>query len=603
MTATSFWGELRRRHVVRAAIGHAVFFWLLVQVAEVVLPYFGIIDDPIRWTVIAGIALFPVTITIAWFFEHPWHHHTGRRILVDVVVIGMIAIAAGAWVVRHLPQGMLQRTSIVVLPFSIQAGDSLGQTVSRALAYEIISLLMKSRSIDVIRYESATSPVLAGMSHSEILSRLNVKHILVGTVRMNDTQMQIRTALEDTQGNVLWRGDLDEDLDNLFQAQEELAAGVAESLGSGDNIISIETVAAQRCAMPTDASALERYYTARHYLELRGHDLEHKPQESIELYEELIKEYPDFAEAMSGLAWAYWVQPTYDRQATYEENMPKAIALAKRAVAICDRLGESMILLPNKYDHENTWIGGEQQFLAFIEMQPDKNEMYNKYTRMLREAGRLTEARRVARKVYELNPLSVRSIKIYAGVLQYTGNPADLEEAIALFDLQTELGSQTPNFAAFQKEQIACLDDLECLLSEEMLFDPLLDYVDELRIAYREPENEEQATESLAAARHVLTETRFINWFNASACWFDHLTPLFFDAWDAVEHENEWYAANVWLPSCGNVWATDVFKTWAGEQGLVEYWRRFGWPDYCKPSGDSFVCEELEIYQPDGNKD
>ena len=592
MTKLSFWGELRRRHVVRAAIGHAVIFWLLVQVAEVVLPYLGIIDDPIRWTVIVGIALFPVTIIIAWFFDHPWHHDTGRRVFADVVVISMIAIAAGSWVLRNLPEGMQGRTSIVVMPFSTQAENSLGQTVSRALAYEIISLLMKSRSIDVIRYESAASPVLAGMSHSEITSRLKVEHILAGTVRMNDKQMQIRATLQDTLGNVLWHGDLDEDLDNLFKAQEELAAGVAETLGSGDNVISVETVAAQRCKMPTDASALERYYTARHSLEMRGQDLEYKPRESIELYEGLIEEYPDFAEAMAGLAWAYWVQPTYDREASYEENHPKALALAKKAFAICGRLGEAMLLLPNKYDHENDWIGAEQQFLAIIEMQPDKNEMFNKYSRHLGEAGRLRESRRVARETYELNPLSVRSIKAYAGVLQYSG---DVDEAIAMYDLQTELGSRTPNFAIWQKERLACGKDLDCLLSEDQLFGPLLDHIDDLWIAGREPQNEEQAAESLAAARRVLVATRFINWANATACDFDHLTPLFFDAWDAVENPSEWYAANVWLPNCGNVWASDEFKVWAEEQGLVEYWRKYDWPDYCKAEGDSFVCAEPAV--------
>jgi TolB-like protein len=594
MTDSSLWNELRRRHVIRAAIAHGVVFWLLVQVAEVVLPTIGIIDDPVRWTVIAGIALFPVTITIAWFVEHPWHQYTSRRIVVDVMIIGVIAIAAGTWVWRHIPEGTFQRTSIVVLPFSIQAEDSVGQTVSRALAYEIISLLMKSRSIDVIGYESATSPVLAGLSNAEISSRLNVKHILAGTVRLNGDQMQIRARLEDALGKVLWRGDLDEDLDQLFKAEEELAAGVAKILGSGDDVISIETIAAQRCEMPTDPDALERYYSARHFLELRGGNLD-KHLESIALFEGLIEEYPEFAEAMSGLAWAYWTQPAYDRETSFEENMPKALVLAEKAYTICDRLGEAMVMLPNEFDHENNWISGSQQMLAAIAMQPDKNEMYNKYTRLLRETGRLQEARRVARHVYEMNPLSVRSIKIYAVVLQYMETPEDLDKAEAMYDLQTELGSKTPNFARWHREQIACRDDLDCLLSEDMLDPGFSAYVDELRIAYRVPENEQQAAESLAAARAVLETTRHINWFNSSACWFDHLTPLFFDAWDAVEHETDWYMPNVWMPICGNVWATDEFKVWADERGLVEYWRALGWPDYCRPTGDSFVCEEPDV--------
>ena len=43
----SFWVELRSRHVVRAAVAHVVFFWLLAQIAETVLPYIGVVDEPV----------------------------------------------------------------------------------------------------------------------------------------------------------------------------------------------------------------------------------------------------------------------------------------------------------------------------------------------------------------------------------------------------------------------------------------------------------------------------------------------------------------------------------------------------------------------------
>lgn len=105
----------------------------------------------------------------------------------------------------------------------------------------------------------------------------------------------------------------DENLDNLFRAEETLAAGVVAKLGAGDETVSVKTLSAKRCEMPSDSDALERYYTARHYVELRGDDNVDQLREGIALFEGLIAERPDFAEAMSGLAWAYWVQPTYDR--------------------------------------------------------------------------------------------------------------------------------------------------------------------------------------------------------------------------------------------------------------------------------------------------
>ena len=66
---TLFWGELKRRNVVRVAIAYAVVSWLLLQVADVVLDN---IEAP-TWVFQAILLLlvigFPVAIIFAWAFE------------------------------------------------------------------------------------------------------------------------------------------------------------------------------------------------------------------------------------------------------------------------------------------------------------------------------------------------------------------------------------------------------------------------------------------------------------------------------------------------------------------------------------------------------
>ncbi len=36
---------------------------------------------------------------------------------------------------------------------------------------------------------------------------------------------------------------------------------------------------------------------------------------------------------------------------------------------------------------------------------------------------------------------------------------------------------------------------------------------------------------------------------------------------------------------------TQVFRNNVVESGLLDYWRKWGWSDYCRPDGDSFVCD------------
>jgi len=592
-----FWAELRHRHVVRAAIAHVLFFWLLAQIAETVLPYIGVVDEPVRWTVVAGVALFPVTLIIAWFFEHPWHKFTSSRLAMDFVIILAIAVSAGLWAINNMPQVVHTRTSIVVLPFTHDDQDPHGQGVSKALAYEINSLLMKSKSIDVVGYESASSPLLAGLDPLATARRLGVEHVLSGIVRSSGNSLNISVNLLSQSGKSVWSAEIKEQLESLYSVQTRIARKVQTYLGSGAESISIADVALARCDMPTNPDALERYYTARHFIEKRT-DSEQSVAEqnqAVTLYEGLIADYPDFAEARSGLAWALLHLLVYDPKNHQEEvNSPRAKTLAQEALDICGTLGEAMVILPNEADdQENQWISWEQNLQLWLQLQPEATENYQKYIRHLREVGRISAARHVAEHNYALNPLSVRSIKNLSGVYQYEGR---YDEAIALTEEAKELGSTSPDFAQSSLRMHNCNFDVDCVLDElPPPFQPIRDQVKQILVL---PANDAEQETAMGIATGLLADKPWLlNLFNASACWYDHLTPLFFETWETSKQSGAyWYWPNLWLNSCGNVWESDKFPVFAQEVGLVDYWRAKGWPDACQPVGESYECSQI-IYE------
>ena len=110
--ASGLFHELQRRSVVRAAIAHVVFFWVLAQVADVVLPYIGIVENPVRWAVVAGVALFPVTLILAWFFEHPWKKYTRSRLAIDLVIIVAIGAVAADTLARAIGRALYHAATI-----------------------------------------------------------------------------------------------------------------------------------------------------------------------------------------------------------------------------------------------------------------------------------------------------------------------------------------------------------------------------------------------------------------------------------------------------------------------------------------------------------
>jgi hypothetical protein len=48
----------------------------------------------------------------------------------------------------------------------------------------------------------------------------------------------------------------------------------------------------------------------------------------------------------------------------------------------------------------------------------------------------------------------------------------------------------------------------------------------------------------------------------------------------------------LWGPLMRDVRRLPGFKDLVRDTGLVDYWRAYGWPDFCRPiSDDDFVCQ------------
>ena len=596
MTASeSPWLRPLRDKVVRAGITHIVVAWLFLQVADVVLPYLGIVEEPVRWALVVSVATFPVTLFIAWLLEANWSSRA--KTTVHVISLVAISVLAGWWVSVNLPEGARERTSLVILPLD-HPPDSADAGLASALAQEVGSLLMKSRAVDVISHESANSESLQGLGTVGVADRLRVGAVLSGAVATRGDTMRVELRLLDAAGTALWESVMEDRIANLFAVQERIASEIEARLGTGNDTTPISEVAAQRCWMPTDAETLKDYYTARYYVEIRSESDQSSRQiaEAIEIYERLLEKYPEFSDARSGLAWALYRQKQWfpDEGLPDEEMGPRMRALAQRAFDDCPTNGEALHILPNQYDHRNGWIGNYQQGVAFVELEPHKTENLSRLAGHFRLTGLTDRALDVSQRYVDLNPLSVNALKNLAAVEQYHG---DLDRAIELYDQMIELGWEGPNFARMQRAADECAWDVDCMAERNLLWPALHENIDLLRVVTRLPSTEAEARESIEAAMAVYESNPAdtVNTLNTMSCKLDHLAPLFFDLWEAFKRDGQsarmnWYWPNGWTDDCINVWSDPRFPAYAEEAGFVEYWQEVGWPDACQPQGESFAC-------------
>jgi hypothetical protein len=65
----SFFAELKRRNVYRAAVAYGVVAWFLTQLTTQVFPFFEIPNSAVRFVVIALAVGFPIAMLLAWVYE------------------------------------------------------------------------------------------------------------------------------------------------------------------------------------------------------------------------------------------------------------------------------------------------------------------------------------------------------------------------------------------------------------------------------------------------------------------------------------------------------------------------------------------------------
>jgi len=75
----SFMEEFKRRNVFKVGVAHAIVAWLLIQVADTLLPAFQAPDWVLRAIALLVILGFTLAILLAWAFELTPRRHQGHQ--------------------------------------------------------------------------------------------------------------------------------------------------------------------------------------------------------------------------------------------------------------------------------------------------------------------------------------------------------------------------------------------------------------------------------------------------------------------------------------------------------------------------------------------
>src|SRR5262245_34824929 len=148
-------------------------------------------------------------------------------------VLAMLLVGGGIFYFKNRSQPATAggKTSIAVLPFTNMSTEKDQEYFSDGLAEELINQLSKNPKLRVISRNSAFSFKGKETDTKTIAQKLNVTHLLQGSVRKSGNQLRISVQLVEAATDTnLWSETFDRQMDNIFAVQGDIAASVAGAL-------------------------------------------------------------------------------------------------------------------------------------------------------------------------------------------------------------------------------------------------------------------------------------------------------------------------------------------------------------------------------------
>lgn len=294
--------------------------------------------------------------------------------------------------------GVAGARSLAVLPFANVSADKENDYFSDGLSEEIINALTKLAGMRVTARTSSFSFRDKHVDIREIGAKLNVEHVLEGSVRKAGSRIRITAQLVNTaDGYQVWSERYDREFTDVFAIQDEICQAIVEKL-------SIELAAG--CLLvkhyTQNVEAYSMYLKARYQLHKFTQEGFAKSKEH---YEQAIAFDPKYALAWFGLADYYYLLGFFG-------VMPPRAAfaqcgrLAAKALEQDAMLAEAHAMLGILRVYEFDWQGAGREFRRALELDPRSEDAWEFYDySYLVPMRRLDEAVTASRKALDRDPL------------------------------------------------------------------------------------------------------------------------------------------------------------------------------------------------------
>lgn len=402
--------------------------------------------------------IFPYVVTILTCgcvsaFVFAWFHGKGekqginkREILIHslVAIVALaISINVGSTVRRvtnrssetiaGLPfTNMSGSKTIAVLPFVNMSSDPDQEYFSDGLSEELLNVLAKNPGLRVTSRTSSFSFKGTNTDIKTIAAKLNVQHILEGSVRKSGKILRITAQLIDVLTDAhVWSEIYDGTLENIFALQDTISRSVAAALKIV--LLGKEPAIQQR---ETNPEAYNAYLLGKHFSSQRNN-----LEKAARYFQQALSIDSSYAPAWVELSRIHSDQAN-EGSVPIGKGYEKARLEAEKALALVPNLADAHLQIgwiKRRYDWD--WSGADESYQHALKLDPGSARVISAAAGLARTLGRFDEAVRLMRRSVELNPVSS---SWYFNLGLYTWYAGLLDESQAAIEKCLELNPQFP---------------------------------------------------------------------------------------------------------------------------------------------------------------
>jgi TolB-like protein/Tfp pilus assembly protein PilF len=441
-----FLQRLKERKLVQWAVAYVAAAFALLQGIDIVAQRFGWPEQTMRFVIIAlSVGLF-VTLVLAWYHgERGAQRVTGTELLILALLLAIGGgflwrfagasherIVSPATTVPSPASAVIPEKSIAVLPFENLSEDRANAYFAEGIQDEILTRLAKIADLKVISRTSTQHFKSSPDNLPEIARQLGVAHILEGSVQKSNDQVRVNVQLITAATDAhLWAEIYDRKLTDIFAVESDIAKSIADTLQA-----KLKGTAGQVLASrPTDnPEAHELYLKGRYFWNRRtGTNL----QKAADYFQQAIDKDPDYALAYAGLADCHVLLPAYaELGSNPRDELPKALAAARKAVALDDTLAEAHTSLARVLASTLQLPAAMAEFKRALELNQSYATAHQWFGEYLQSLGRIDEGLAELKRAQALDPLSLVINALLGFALDTVGKT---DEAIAQFHKTIEM--------------------------------------------------------------------------------------------------------------------------------------------------------------------